>query len=258
MSIWRGDVSWLEYLFKGLFVVTCIWRGVVSCHESWYRGLLVAMSIWRGCCFLFWIFVPRVTCCHVSLKRGFSCLEILYRGLLVIMSTWRGDCFLPWIFAQRVTCCHEYLKRGMFFDFSIILYKGYLLPRVFEDGLFLPGNSVQRVTCCHEYLKMNCFLPWIFVQWITCCHEKNVLKFGRESDILKYKKQRNKVKNMKKKAKENFESNLDNILLFHQSPTSNITAHKIDPHLFFYNMLFQLSLKTSQQRYIDIHIELKR
>jgi hypothetical protein len=42
---------------------------------------------------------------------------------------------------------------------------------------------------------------------------KNVLTFGRESDILKYKKQRNKVNNMKKKTKENFESNLDNILL---------------------------------------------
>jgi hypothetical protein len=40
---------------------------------------------------------------------------------------------------------------------------------------------------------------------------KNVFKFGRESDTLKYKKQRNKVNNMKKKAKENFESNLDNI-----------------------------------------------
>ena len=42
---------------------------------------------------------------------------------------------------------------------------------------------------------------------------KNVLKFGRESDTLKYKKQRNKVNNMKMKAKDNFESNLDNILL---------------------------------------------
>ena len=42
---------------------------------------------------------------------------------------------------------------------------------------------------------------------------KNVFKFGRESDTLKYKKQRNKVNNMKKKAKENFESKLDNILL---------------------------------------------
>ena len=40
---------------------------------------------------------------------------------------------------------------------------------------------------------------------------KNVFKFGRESDTLKYKKQRKKVNNMKKKAKENFESNLDNI-----------------------------------------------
>ena len=34
---------------------------------------------------------------------------------------------------------------------------------------------------------------------------KKVNKFGRESDILKYKKQRNKVNNMKKVAKENFE-----------------------------------------------------
>jgi signal recognition particle GTPase len=33
------------------------------------------------------------------------------------------------------------------------------------------------------------------------------------NDTLKYKKQRNKVNNMKKKAKENFESSLDNILL---------------------------------------------
>jgi hypothetical protein len=45
----------------------------------------------------------------------------------------------------------------------------------------------------------------------------NVFKFGRESDTLKYKKKtkktRNKVNNMKKKAKENFESSLDNILL---------------------------------------------
>jgi hypothetical protein len=41
----------------------------------------------------------------------------------------------------------------------------------------------------------------------------NKLLFGRESDTLKYKKQRNRVNNMKKKAKENFESNLDNILL---------------------------------------------
>jgi hypothetical protein len=41
---------------------------------------------------------------------------------------------------------------------------------------------------------------------------KNVLKFGRESDTLKYKKW-NKINNMKNKAKENFESNLDNIFL---------------------------------------------
>jgi hypothetical protein len=45
---------------------------------------------------------------------------------------------------------------------------------------------------------------------------KNVFKFGRESDTLKYKKQRNKVNNMKKKAKENLSISLAffrNILL---------------------------------------------
>jgi hypothetical protein len=41
---------------------------------------------------------------------------------------------------------------------------------------------------------------------------KTVLKFHRERDIKLYKKQRNKVNNMKKIAKENFENNLDHIL----------------------------------------------
>ena len=42
---------------------------------------------------------------------------------------------------------------------------------------------------------------------------KKVLKFNRATDIGKYKKQRNKVNNMKKIAKEKFENNLDNVLL---------------------------------------------
>jgi hypothetical protein len=42
---------------------------------------------------------------------------------------------------------------------------------------------------------------------------KNVLKLHRERDIKLYKKQRNKVNNMNKIAKENFENNLDYILL---------------------------------------------
>ena len=42
---------------------------------------------------------------------------------------------------------------------------------------------------------------------------KKVLKSKREIDKEKYKKQRNKVNNMKKIAKERFENNLDNILL---------------------------------------------
>jgi hypothetical protein len=35
----------------------------------------------------------------------------------------------------------------------------------------------------------------------------------RNSDICKYKKQRNRVNNLKKIAKENFETNLDNFFL---------------------------------------------
>jgi CO dehydrogenase/acetyl-CoA synthase gamma subunit (corrinoid Fe-S protein) len=46
---------------------------------------------------------------------------------------------------------------------------------------------------------------------------KTVLKFHRERDIKLYKKQRNKVNNMKKIAKENFENNLDHILLENSS-----------------------------------------
>ena len=47
--------------------------------------------------------------------------------------------------------------------------------------------------------------PWL---------NNEIRKEIRLRDILKYKKkQRNKVNNMKKKAKENFESNLDNIIL---------------------------------------------
>jgi hypothetical protein len=40
-----------------------------------------------------------------------------------------------------------------------------------------------------------------------------MLKYHRNSDICKYKKQRNRVNNLKKIAKENFEINLDNIIL---------------------------------------------
>jgi hypothetical protein len=40
-----------------------------------------------------------------------------------------------------------------------------------------------------------------------------VLKSKTESSILRYKQQRNKVNNLKRNAKENFEKNLDNIIL---------------------------------------------
>lgn len=43
------------------------------------------------------------------------------------------------------------------------------------------------------------------------------MKFNRDVDIQVYKKQRNKVNNLKKIAKENFENNLDNILLENSS-----------------------------------------
>jgi hypothetical protein len=46
---------------------------------------------------------------------------------------------------------------------------------------------------------------------------KNVLKFHRERDIKLYTKQGNKVNNMSKIAKENFENNLDYILFENSS-----------------------------------------
>jgi hypothetical protein len=42
---------------------------------------------------------------------------------------------------------------------------------------------------------------------------KIVLKSKRESSILRYKQQRNKVNSIKRNAKENFEKNLDTIIL---------------------------------------------
>ena len=42
---------------------------------------------------------------------------------------------------------------------------------------------------------------------------KKVIKYNRDSDINAYKKQRNKVNNLKRAAKEKFEKNLDNIIL---------------------------------------------
>jgi hypothetical protein len=42
---------------------------------------------------------------------------------------------------------------------------------------------------------------------------KTAKKYNKQSDIDKYKKQRNRVNNLKKIAKEHFEQNLDNIIL---------------------------------------------
>ena len=54
---------------------------------------------------------------------------------------------------------------------------------------------------------------------------KVMLKNYRNSDISKYKKQRNRVSNLKKIAKENFEINLDNIIL--ENVSNNKTYWKI-------------------------------
>jgi hypothetical protein len=82
---------------------------------------------------------------------------------------------------------------------TVISWQSVLL--VEETGV--PGEN-HRSTCPKSLKE---------IRLRNRLRKKNVLKFGRESDTLKYKKQRNKVNNMKKKAKENFESNLDNILL---------------------------------------------
>ena len=52
-----------------------------------------------------------------------------------------------------------------------------------------------------------------------------MLKYHRNSDICKYKKQRNRVNNLKKIEKENFEINLDNIIL--ENASNNKTYWKI-------------------------------
>ena len=54
---------------------------------------------------------------------------------------------------------------------------------------------------------------------------KVMLKNHRNSDSCKYKKQRNRVNNLKKIAKENFEINLDNIIL--ENASNNKTYWKI-------------------------------
>jgi hypothetical protein len=50
------------------------------------------------------------------------------------------------------------------------------------------------------------------------------LKFHRKKDIKLYKKQRNKVNDMNKIAKENFENNLDQILLENSSNPKTYTG----------------------------------
>ena len=54
---------------------------------------------------------------------------------------------------------------------------------------------------------------------------KVMLTNHRNSDICKYKKQRNRVNNLKKIAKENFEINFDNIIL--ENVSNNKTYWKI-------------------------------
>ena len=56
---------------------------------------------------------------------------------------------------------------------------------------------------------------------------KKLLKSQNENNIIKYKKQRNKVNNMKKIAKEKFENNLDNFLLNNSSLENNEDVNQI-------------------------------
>jgi hypothetical protein len=80
-------------------------------------------------------------------------------------------------------------------------------------SLILSGNSKTS-----EFTRIvtiwNNDRPWFNneIRKEICIRDKlrkNVLKFHRERDIKQYKKHRNKVSNMKKNAKENFENNLD-------------------------------------------------
>ena len=54
---------------------------------------------------------------------------------------------------------------------------------------------------------------------------KKAIKSNCENNIMKYKKQRNKVNNMKKIAKENFETNLD--CLISKQPSNSKTYWKL-------------------------------
>jgi hypothetical protein len=69
--------------------------------------------------------------------------------------------------------------------------------------------------------------PWF--QWIpernTYQGPTKILKYHRNSDICKYKKQRNRENNLKKIVKENFEIHLDNIIL--ENASSSKTYWKI-------------------------------
>jgi hypothetical protein len=66
-----------------------------------------------------------------------------------------------------------------------------------------------------------------------------MLKYHRNSNICKYKKQRNRVNNLKKIAKENFEINLDNIIL---ENASTFASSNLDIKLKY---LFNKSLFSS-------------
>ena len=55
-----------------------------------------------------------------------------------------------------------------------------------------------------------------------------VKTYNKQSDIDKYKKQSNKVNNLKKIAKEHFEQNLDNIILRKYIKSKNLLENNED------------------------------
>jgi hypothetical protein len=57
---------------------------------------------------------------------------------------------------------------------------------------------------------------------------KKILKSQNENNIIKYKKQRNKVNNIKKIAKEKFENNLENFFIKQLFKPQNVLETNAD------------------------------
>jgi hypothetical protein len=74
----------------------------------------------------------------------------------------------------------------------------------------------------------------LFVFNSTSGRGQVMLKNHRNSDSCKYKKQRNRVNDLKKIAKGNFEINLDNIIL--ENASNNKKSFLVFQHFFVYQL----------------------